>query len=77
MNIVEMLKQLYTVRSLSLGWSVFWRSFLIMLAHMIVLGIISALLQNLAIINAIISVIILLINIAALGWAAQRIKTKL
>jgi len=77
MDIVGMLKQLYTVRSLSLGWSVFWRSFLIMLAHMIVLGIISALLQNLAIINAIISVIILLVNIAALGWAAQRIKGKL
>ena len=75
---MEMLKQIYSLKSLSLGWSVFWRSFLVMLVNMIILGIIGALLQQLgAIIQTLIGIALLIINIMAMGWAAQRIKDKL
>lgn len=75
---MEMIKQIYSLRSLSLGWSVFWRSFLVMLVNMIILGIISAILQRLgAVIQIIILIASIIVNFMAMGWAAMRIKDKL
>ncbi len=72
----DILKQLYTTKSLSLGWSLFWRSFLVMIVHAIVLTIIGMLLQN-SIIGIISFIAFFIINLIAMGWAVQRVKDKL
>ena len=77
----DLLKQLYTVKSLSLGWSVAWRSMLIYLAHFVIIMILAYLLQNvpaiLGIFNLIAMIVMLAVALMATGWAAQRIKDRL
>ena len=78
---VDMLKQIYSVKSLSLGWSVVWRSMLVYLAHFVIIMILAAILQNIpaimGIFNWLAMIFLLAIAIMSTGWAAQRIKNKL
>lgn len=78
----EILKALYNVRSLSLGWSIWWRSALVLLAHMVVIFILTLIIQNLGqavmgIFNLLVAIFMIIISFMSLGWAAQRIKGKL
>ncbi|MFH1576358.1 MAG: hypothetical protein ABID35_02305 [Candidatus Margulisiibacteriota bacterium] len=79
---MDILKQIFTTKSLSLGWSVFWRSFLLMVANGIavaLLGLIVGLLGNTlsGIYGIIAGIYSLLFGFMATGWAVQRIKDKL
>jgi hypothetical protein len=78
----EILKALYNVRSLSLGWSIWWRSVLVILAHMVIIFILTLIIQNLGqtvmgIFNLLVAIAMMIISFMSLGWAAQRIKGKL
>ena len=78
---IDMLKQIYSVKSLSVGWSVVWRSMLVYLAHFVIIMILAAILQNIpaimGIFNLIAMIFLLAIAIMSTGWAAQRIKNRL
>ncbi len=74
-------KTLYSLRSLGLGWAITWRAFLVILANAVIIGIISAILQNVpaiaGIFNVIASVYMAILSLLATGWAVIRIKDKL
>ena len=78
----EFLKDLYNAKTLGLGWSIWWRAVLVMLAHFVVIFILTMLVQNLGaavlgIFNLIVSILMLIVSFMALGWAVVRIKDKL
>lgn len=78
---IDILKQIYSVKSLSLGWSVAWRSMLVYFAHLVIILILAAILQNIpaimGIFNWVAMIFLFAIAIMSTGWAAQRIKDKL
>jgi len=78
----EFLKALYNTKTLGLGWAIWWRTALVVLAHFVVIFILSMLIQNLGaailgIFNLIVSILMLFVSFMALGWAVVRIKDKL
>ncbi|MBN2058220.1 MAG: hypothetical protein JW782_05450 [Candidatus Saganbacteria bacterium] len=79
---MDMVKQIFTVKSLSLGWSIFWRVFIAALVNGIAVAIvmyIAGLLGDAVsgIIGIVAAIYTLLFQFMALGWAAQRIKDKI
>ena len=74
----DFFKALFSLKALQIGWAVFWRSFLVILVNLIIVGILGWLLQSIAnVYNVIAGIYIIIVEFLALGWAVMRIKDKL
>ena len=79
---MDIVKQIFTVKSLSLGWSITWRAFLAALVNAIAVMIVMWLVGFLGdaitnIVGVIAGIYYIIFNFLAVGWAVQRIKDKL
>jgi hypothetical protein len=77
-----MIKPLFTVKALALGWSVTWRAFLVVIVNAILVSVLGALVAFLgdalaSLYNIIAGIYMLLMSFMATGWAVMRIKDKL
>jgi hypothetical protein len=83
---MEMLKPFYSLKAISLGWSLVWRAFLVGLLNIVILGLIGFILIFLlsslgSVVTTILAIIGYILYVALLlasyGWAVMRIKDKL
>ena len=79
---MDLVKQIFTVKSLSLGWSVFWRTLIAAIINGIAIAIVMWIAGFLGdaisgILGVILGIYALLFQFMAMGWAVQRIKDKL
>ena len=79
---MDIIKAIFTKKSLGLGWAVFWRSFVAGLVNGIAMAIVSWIASLLgsavaSIVGIVLLVYAILSGFMILGWAVQRIKDKL
>jgi hypothetical protein len=78
----DIIKAIFTVKSLGLGWAVWWRSMIAIIVNAIAVMIVLWLASFLGdVISGILSFIagiyMIIFSFMAMGWAVQRIKDKL
>jgi len=78
----NILKELYSLKALGLGWAVWWRSFLVILVNAVIIMVLSMILQYFPsaianLLNIIITIYMVILGFLAMGWAVIKIKDKI
>ncbi len=78
----NIIKDLFSVKALSLGWAVWWRSFLVILVNAVIIMVISMILQYFppaiaSLLNIIITIYMVILGFLAMGWAVIKVKDKI